>query len=206
MSIYNTATVDTNNNNSTFVPVGIHGDIELKNVRNEISKNGNSFLSFDFENKQGDKLFKTLWEIKSRKPLHEMNEQEKSNFEFRISNQIALVKQIIETYIPKGSYKEAEVNSFKEFANWVVSTLNNKYEGEKVRVKVVYDNKNYTTLPDNPRSVFIEKMCPEEESKIRLLPTDKVERSLPDRESVRSNPISTSSNNDINKSNEDLPF
>jgi hypothetical protein len=204
-TLYNTAIVDNDNRDKpTFVDVGIHDNIKLVNVRSEISKNNNPFLSFDFENEKGDRLFKTLWEVKSKKPLQEMTEQEKSNFEYRIKCQIGLVKQIIETFVPKGSYKEAEVNSFKEFADWVVSTLGNSYKEQKIRVKVVYDNRNFATLPDNINSTFIENMCPKEESKIRLLPTDKMERVLPDKELYRQNSLTSSTVED--KSNNDLLF
>ena len=65
-------------------------------------------------------------------------------------------------HLPKqsGNLPNLKVNgtSFEEFSQEVVNYLNNADKSKKLRVKIVYNDKGYTTLPSYARYTFIEPM------------------------------------------------
>jgi len=58
-------------------------------------------------------------------------------------------------------------SNFTEFANWVVNLLNNADKSILLRVKAIYNNKGYITLPAYAKYTFIEPMIlPEGETSV----------------------------------------
>lgn len=49
-------------------------------------------------------------------------------------------------------------SSYKEFANWVVTMLNSANKDILLKVKIVYNDKGYTTLPSYVKFASIEPM------------------------------------------------
>ena len=58
-------------------------------------------------------------------------------------------------------------SNFTEFANWVVNLLNNADKSILLRIKAIYNNKGYITLPAYAKYTFIEPMIlPEGETSV----------------------------------------
>ena len=65
------------------------------------------------------------------------------------------------------SYLVFNGSNFTEFANWVVNLLNNADKSILLRVKAIYNNKGYITLPAYAKYTFIEPMIlPEGETSV----------------------------------------
>lgn len=192
----------TASDNATFIDVGIHDGIVMTEVKYSKTVNGNEFLAFYFVNNHGDKLSHTEWPVKLSMPLDSMSEVEREKMLGIIESQKSRVKQIIEVY--KGDF-EIEAGNFKEFAEKTIEFLGEAYKDKPVRVKVVYDYKGYTTLPNRSRYTFIEPMSvPKEDSKIRILTGDVIIR--PKKDNEQEDVLGTSGDNTPTDKKEDLPF
>lgn len=201
----------TATDNSTFIDAGIHEDIVMVDVRYATTVNGNEFLAFYFENKQGDKLSHTEWPVKLSRPLEAMSQEEKDKYLGIIESQKSRIKQIVEVFyseeeLEKRPY-EIEANSFKEFAEKTITFLGKVYEDKPVRVKVLYDYKGYTALPNRSRFTFIEPMSvSKEDSKIRILSGDVIERPKKDKDQLEDNPVESSAPKGTSDKDDEMPF
>jgi hypothetical protein len=196
--------VKTATSEATFIPPGIQENLTMTKVEYGTTEKNNEFLAFYFKNEFGDTLSHTEWPFRLTRPFESMSPEEKEKVLSIIESQKSRIKQIVETFIPRGTYI-VEADSFKEFAEKTIELLGDSYKDEKVRVKVVLDYRNYTSLPNNPRYTFIEKMdVPKDQSKIRLLQNDKLVRTLPDKEDKIENPLEVSQTK--SETSTDLPF
>lgn len=172
----------------TYVEAGIHENIELKEVKKGVSKNGNPFLAFYFENEKGDKLSYTEWPLSFRKEVKDMNEEEQIKAVKRVGYQMSRLKQLVDPFKPN-CVLEAE--NFDKLTDGIISFLGDSFKGKKVKIKAVYDDKGYVTLDSNPNNTFIAAMNDETaKAKIRPLPGDRFERpAKPDSENKEENPV-----------------
>ncbi|HKL13706.1 MAG TPA: hypothetical protein VJ907_08880 [Halanaerobiales bacterium] len=182
--------IKSEGNGLNYLDVGIHDDVEMTSVEFKQSDKGNKFLVFTFE-KDKKVVTHTEWEPKDQDP---------EKLEEKTINQIKRVKHIVTKYIPEEQY-EFNVSNFEEFCNKTIALLGSKYQGKKVRIKIVYNYSNYTTLPNYVP--FIEKMeVPKEDSRLEISSIDKMKKDLPDTEvKLESNPFDT----DQDTSSADLP-
>lgn len=134
-----------------FIPAGINEDVVLKSAKTEESPNGSRFLEITFE-KNGATLTHTEWEPKMNEyttTVEQLTEKQK--------NQYSRMLQILDCF-----YNDDDITfegeSFKEFAEYIVDKLNNADKTKKLRVKVVYNDRGYTTLPKYAKFTFIEPM------------------------------------------------
>ena len=148
-----------------FIDVGIHENVELINVKLDKSPNGNNFIVFEFS-KDGKVLTHTEWEPKDNDP-----EVLKS----KIENQMKRLKHIATKFV-SGDDLNISADNFENLAAKYIAILGNKYKGVKVRVKVVYSNNGFTTLPKY--IPFIENMndTPKEKSKLEIISIDRMTR------------------------------
>jgi hypothetical protein len=159
-------------NMPSFIPPGIHENIRLIDVKYEMSDKGNWYLAFYFENEQGDKLSHTEFPVNPIKAFEELTQEEKISFFLKVENQRKRIGQIVTAFIPKEQY-DFESDSFEDFAKNIIKLLTPSLNVVKVRVKVIYNNKNFTTLPNYWKHQFIENMSvPSEKSKIKILNID----------------------------------
>jgi len=160
-----------------FLDTGIHEDVFLISIEYKISPNNNPFLVFTFE-KDGKKLTQTEYEPKDR---------DGNVLEEKKMNQIIRLKHIATKYISEEEF-DFESDSFESFCNTIISKLTGKFEGKPMRVKVVYSNKNYTSLPKYVP--FIESMeVPKEKSRLEIVSIDKMTKDAPDKtDQARPNP------------------
>ena len=189
--------IETIDNSNKYLEAGIHENVSLVSSRTEKSINGNTFLEIKFE-KDGKMLTHTEWESNK---LPEMTEEA---YQERVSKQVKRVLQILSCFYPKEALVFTGA-TYKEFAEWAANLLNAADKTKLVRVKVVYNNKGYTTLPNYCKFTFIEPMnLPEgQKSMISILNIDQITRPvIADKEIKEDNPLET-----INQdTNNDLPF
>lgn len=189
--------IETIDNSNKYLEAGIHENVSLVSSRTEKSINGNTFLEIKFE-KDGKMLTHTEWESNK---LPEMTEEA---YQERVSKQVKRVLQILSCFYPKEALVFTGA-TYKEFAEWAANLLNAADKTKLVRVKVVYNNKGYTTLPNYCKFTFIEPMnLPEgQKSMISILNIDQITRPvIADKETKEENPLET-----INQdTNNDLPF
>lgn len=158
-------------NDIKYIPVGIQENVALKSAKVTTSPNSNLFLEITFE-KDGATLTQTEWKPTKFGNMSDEDLQKKEDTQFSRMMQILLC-----------FYKDEELifnaTSFEGWAEEVANYLNRADKSKLLRVKVVYNNKNYTTLPTYAKYTFIEPMSiPKEESSIIELGIDKFTRSV----------------------------
>lgn len=137
-------------NDVKFIPAGIHENVTLKSARVAESPIGLKFLEIVFE-KNGATLTQTEWKPTKFEGMDDSALQKKEDTQFSRMMQILLCWYSDEQLVFNGT-------SFEEFSQEVVNYLNNADKSKKLRVKIVYNNKGYTTLPSYARYTFIEPM------------------------------------------------
>lgn len=137
-------------NDVKFIPAGIHENVTLKSARVAESPTGLKFLEIVFE-KNGATLTQTEWKPTKFEGMDDSALQKKEDTQFSRMMQILLCWYSDEQLVFNGT-------SFEEFSQEVVNYLNNADKSKKLRVKTVYNDKGYTTLPSYARYTFIEPM------------------------------------------------
>lgn len=137
-------------NDVRFIPAGIHENVTLKSARVAESPTGLKFLEIVFE-KNGATLTQTEWKPTKFEGMDDSALQKKEDTQFSRMMQILLCWYSDEQLVFNGT-------SFEEFSQEVVNYLNNADKSKKLRVKIVYNDKGYTTLPSYARYTFIEPM------------------------------------------------
>lgn len=165
-------------NDIKYIPVGIQENVALKSAKVTTSPNGNLFLEITFE-KDGATLTQTEWKPTKFGNMSDEDLQKKEDTQFSRMMQILLC-----------FYKDEElVFNATSFANWaaeIADYLNKADKSKLLRVKIVYNNKGYTTLPTYAKYTFIEPMSvSKEDSAIVELGIDKFTRPvIADKEEV----------------------
>lgn len=184
-----------------YLEAGIHDNVKFVSTRVDKSINGNIFIEFKFE-KDEQTMTHTEWES-TKKPM-----ESEEDFQNRANRQVKRILQILSCFYPKEALVFAG-SSFSEFANWVVNLLNAANKDILLRVKIVYNNKGYTTLPNYCKFTFIEPMnLPEGQvSKITELNIDVFVRPITaDKETTDVNPLDKVDKGVADTQNDDLPF
>ena len=178
----------------SFVDAGIIENLELDRIESKESKNGNKFFVFTFKDLSGSEVPKTEWQPKAG--------DDPSVLKGKINKQMTRIHHML---VASGILTNEELNikaeSFEDFGAQLIRVVGDKAKGVKIRAKVVYDDNNFTTLPNYTKYIWIEPMTiVKEESKIRVLSIDKMERVQPDsEEKSKANPFET-------KTGSELPF
>jgi hypothetical protein len=163
-----------------YMGPGIHPNSELTLVEYKKTEKGSEFIAFYFENAKNEKLSHTEWKVMSRKDPKTMTEKEKTLYIKLINDQVTRINAIATTYITEEAFRKVEGNTFEEYCFNVIKALGNSYNGVKVRIKVVFDKRNFTALPSYTNYEWIEPMTVSEaDSKISILRKDKMEKSAP---------------------------
>lgn len=178
-----------------YLTAGIHDNITLDSIRVDKSINGNNFIEFKFIAKDGKFMTHTEWEPSKSDSMSDEDLQRKCD------NQFARIDQILECYYPNSEDRVFNGENFKEFINWVAEKLNNADKSILLRIKVVYNNSGYTTLPKYAKYRFIEPMTivNNNESVIVKLNIDQFEKPIvADLEQSNPNPLISSSFTTVN--------
>ena len=198
--------VTVTGNNSKYLEAGIHDDVKFISARTATSPTGSNFMEFRFE-KDGKELLHTEWEPSKREGDTEEQNQSK------VTNQVTRIMRIMNCFYPK-AVLSFNGNSYKEFADWVVTMLNAANKDILLKVKVVYNDKGYTTLPKYTKFAFIEPMVlpedfydketnPENKSLITELSIDQFTKPIVADKEEKVDDLSTL---DSESNDNDLPF
>lgn len=161
-----------------YVDVGIHDNMELTEVKVDTSPKGNNFIAFTFTDPEGRLLTKTEWQPTG---------PEDDVLSKKVQNQAKRIKHIMTKYMQEDQTKiEYDTDQWVKYASTVKAKLDAVKAGVKVRIKAVYDNQNYVTLPNY--TPFIERMD-SEKSVLEILTIDKIQRDVPDSEVRVDNPL-----------------
>ena len=149
--MYNSAKAKSIKTTNKVVTVGINDNCKFVTGEVKTSQNGNSFFELIFENVEGVKITQTEW-----KPTR-FDGMTDEDYQTKYDTQYSRMLQILECF-----YKEEELNfngeSFIEFANWIIDLLNKVDKETLLRIKFVYNNRGYITLPSYAKFQFIERM------------------------------------------------
>lgn len=146
-----------------FLPAGITDNVSFAGIRYEKTPN-NSFVELKFE-KDGKTMTHTEWAPQQGNSTPEA-------YKNKCRNQLSRFQQIVAAFYPYEQYPDMyKVNpdtnepyivfegaTFDDLANWVVDKMNNADKSTKVRLKIVYNDRGYTTLPMYAVYTFIEPM------------------------------------------------
>lgn len=166
--MYNTKTATINNEefNSNYIPVGINDNITLKEVSVEKSPQGKDFLRVTFENEAGQTAEFTEW--KNEKNMWIKTDADLQN---KDNQQFGRIIQLINCFT---TTPDVEINSFDEMIKWVKSILDPFIKDKKkLRLKVIYNKNGYTQV--SKYGTYVEPMDVTE-SQIKLFKNDLLER------------------------------
>ena len=166
--MYNTKTATINNEefNSNYIPVGINDNITLKEVSVEKSPQGKDFLRVTFENEAGQTAEFTEW--KNEKNMWIKTDADLQN---RDNQQFGRIIQLINCFT---TTPDVEINSFDEMIKWVKGILDPFIKDKKkLRLKVIYNKNGYTQV--SKYGTYVEPMDVTE-SQIKLFKNDLLER------------------------------
>lgn len=184
-------------NDIKYIPAGIQENVALRSARVTTSPQGNLFLEIVFE-KDGATLIQTEWKPTQFGNMTVEDVQKKED------NQFSRMMQILLCF-----YKDEELifnsTTFEDWAKEISDYLNKADKTKLLRVKIVYNNKGYTTLPTYAKYTFIEPMTiSKEDSTIVELGIDKFTRPIvADKEEVV-DPINTTTETEEDPNG--LPF
>ena len=184
-------------NDIKYIPAGIQENVALRSARVTTSPQGNLFLEIVFE-KDGATLIQTEWKPTQFGNMTVEDVQKKED------NQFSRMMQILLCF-----YKDEELifnsTTFEGWAKEISDYLNKADKTKLLRVKIVYNNKGYTTLPTYAKYTFIEPMTiSKEDSTIVELGIDKFTRPIvADKEEVV-DPINTTT--ETEEDSNGLPF
>lgn len=166
--MYNTKTATINNEefNSNYIPVGINDNITLKEVSVEKSQQGKDFLRVTFENEAGQTAEFTEW--KNEKNMWIKTDADLQN---KDNQQFGRIIQLINCFT---TTPDVEINSFDEMIKWVKGILDPFIKDKKkLRLKVIYNKNGYTQV--SKYGTYVEPMDVTE-SQIKLFKNDLLER------------------------------
>lgn len=166
--MYNTKTATINNEefNSNYIPVGINDNITLKEVSVEKSPQGKDFLRVTFENEAGQTAEFTEW--KNEKNMWIKTDADLQN---KDNQQFGRIIQLINCFT---TTPDVEINSFDEMIKWVKGILDPFIKDKKkLRLKVIYNKNGYTQV--SKYGTYVEPMDITE-SQIKLFKNDLLER------------------------------
>lgn len=166
--MYNTKTATINNEefNSNYIPVGINDNITLKEVSVEKSPQGKDFLHVTFENEAGQTAEFTEW--KNEKNMWIKTDADLQN---KDNQQFGRIIQLINCFT---TTPDVEINSFDEMIKWVKGILDPFIKDKKkLRLKVIYNKNGYTQV--SKYGTYVEPMDVTE-SQIKLFKNDLLER------------------------------
>lgn len=162
-----TATTNTQEFNSSYMPVGINENVTLKEVNVKRTEQGRDFLEIIFENADGQTATMTEW--KNEKNMWIKTDEDLQN---RDNQQFGRILQVIDAI--NGKHEDFEGSSFVEMINWVKTQLTTTMgPGNPLRLKVVYDKKGFTKV--SSLGIFVESMA-NLGSQIKLWKNDLLER------------------------------
>lgn len=192
--MYNvTVNLPSEQKESRFIDAGIHENIEMTSIEYKKNDAGSEFIAFYFINPlTGAKGSHTEWKSRANTPEELVTKE---------MNQMSRIKQIALCFISEEQFVFSAI-SFEDFAIKTIEKIGDSYKGVKLRVKFVYSNGKYTSLPNYWKFRFIERMDnngkygqeKQDKTSIEAMSIDKLTRT-PDPISSTENPFLAKTDN-----------
>jgi|TARA_Y100000310_G_C20679869_1_gene815278 hypothetical protein len=153
-NIDNTLTIKETSGVSYMEP-GLHDDCEMTGVTKKVASNGRSYLEFTFINSTNEVLTHAEWDTDPERVTARPGESNDEAVARKVKNMLMRIKHIGTKFIPEDQFV-IKAQSFDDLCSAVVTALTGKGTGKKVRLKVVYNYNDYSSLPNY--CPFIESM------------------------------------------------
>jgi|10_taG_2_1085330.scaffolds.fasta_scaffold21927_2 hypothetical protein len=141
---------------ATTIPVGINDNCELIGVSRLEASNKSDYLQFHFKDSDGNELKHVEWDIDPERVTPKPGESTDECVQRRVNQMLVRIKHIATKFIPAEQFV-VKSNDFAGLCDNIVMLLTpNTYTSKKVRLKVVYNWKDYCSLPGFPP--FVESM------------------------------------------------
>lgn len=79
------------------------------------------------------------------------------------------------TVLLSSNYETGEVDTFEQFCNKIISDIGKSYYGKELRIKLVYNSKNFPTLPNYPVMFEDPTLVSDDATKMKITEWDHVE-------------------------------
>ena len=140
---------------TSYMNPGIHDNCEFTGVTKKVASNGKSYLEFQFKNSNGELLNHAEWDVDPARITPKAGETPEEAVQRRVKSMLTRVKHIATKFIPEDQFV-IKAQSFDELCSAVVTALTGKGVGKLVRLKVVYNYNDFSSLPNF--APFIEDM------------------------------------------------
>jgi len=138
------------------IPVGVNEGCTFKGMEVKNDKNGNSYMSFKFADANGNELTHNEFDVNPQYVTPKEGESKDDAVLRRVNNMLIRVKHICTTFMPKDQFN-VKGSNFSELCTNIAQVMGNvNTEAVPVRLKVVYDYKDYNAIPNY--APFIEAM------------------------------------------------
>jgi len=127
-------------NESNYFDAGIHSDVTLEKVTYENVKKdgtGKMVLAFHFKGNKGETFRHVEWPIESSD----------ANADTKLTNMGKRIKHILTKFVPEENVVIANVETFEQYANAIISILGASNVGKKIAIKLLYDDKGNLGFP-----------------------------------------------------------
>jgi hypothetical protein len=175
---------------SSPIPVGINDNVVFNGVEKKTDKNGKSYLSFKFSDSLENELTHNEFDINPDYVTPKEGESKEDAVARRINNMLIRIKHICTQFVPKDQFVVSG-ESFDELCTNLCNTMANANTHTPVRLKVIYDYKDYSSVPNY--APFIESMD-KTPSGLKVTAYDKMEKT------------SQAAQTQVASTEEDLPF
>lgn len=160
-------------------PAGIHQNVELVSVTTEALATQNftgTVLKFRFED--AESFFEhtefEVSEANSHKNALNWNQDPDKRYREDLQGQAKRIAHILSCFMPKEKLA-IEADSWEDFCEKVVALVGDSYTGVKLRIKLIYDKKDYCRFPMSTVSAWIQRM----DQPNKLIINPKYERIVP---------------------------
>ena len=129
------------------IPVGINDNCTLENISRETANNDSPYLCFTFSDIEGNKLKHLEWDVDPERVNKKEGESTEEAVERRVNNMLIRIKHICTKFVDPNSFS-VKGSDFTELCNNLINFMGTKYQGIPVRLKVIYNYRDYTSLPN----------------------------------------------------------
>ena len=150
---------------ASAIPVGINENVSFEGLTKKQDKNGKSYLSFAFKDSEGNELMHNEFEVNPEYVTPKEGESKEDAVSRRVNNMLIRVKHICTQFIPKENFVVSGT-TYEEFCNNLINLMNNANTNASLRLKVVLNYKDYSSLPNF--TPFIENVDTHPTSKLKI--------------------------------------
>ena len=145
-TINQNTTVETGSGASP-IPVGINENVKFTGIEKKADKNGKPYLAFMFQDSEGNALMHNEFEINPQYVTPKEGESNEDAVSRRVNSMLVRIKHICTQFISAEQFVVTG-SSFEEFCTNLVTLMSNKDYSKLLKLKVVYNYRDYNSLPN----------------------------------------------------------